>query len=357
MRCDQVQGLFSEIYDGEAVQADLAEHLQNCPACRLEYERFCRLLDELKQLPEPELPQGFHESIMAKIRELAQQDKPAHTAVERQFVVHRGQRDASRRRQTAKKAASISRRWASVAAAACVLLMSLWAVRVFDLPGARLADSPAYNMAMPEMTDLAPAGTQAAPVAPPDDDHFMVAAEDEAAADEWYTEDLFDEDTPRDANHRMAEPALEAVDDEYFGDEYSMETAPQSAAVPQEARVGDSYGDYDSMVDFSEEAEEEPGTTWAGFDNDISEEDYPEFEAITMYQVAGDYVIPDTAPFAPVAITMQAHDADDMVFALGLTGGEGISPWDIAFAGGIIVLLIALAAMIWDFHKNRAKKG
>ena len=71
MRCDVVQGLFSEIYDGVAEhQAVLAKHVKDCPVCAEEYKSYSQMLDELKLLPEPELPFGFHEMAMAKVQAL-----------------------------------------------------------------------------------------------------------------------------------------------------------------------------------------------------------------------------------------------------------------------------------------------
>lgn len=131
MRCQDVQGLFSEIYDGIAAeQAILVKHLQECSTCAAEYESYCRLLNELKQLPEPEIPPNFHEIMMAKIREVASLE---NNAASMQELTLRKWQKTARARKPAQKAYAAARRWASVAAAACLLLVSMWAVHSFDL--------------------------------------------------------------------------------------------------------------------------------------------------------------------------------------------------------------------------------
>ena len=352
MRCAQVQGLFSEIYDGIA-EAGATQHLLDCPACAAEYKRFSQLLDELRQLPEPGLPVGFHESMMEKVREAALLDKDNPHKLK--IVTGKGKGAAKPSRHTTKKAASISRRWAGVAAAACVLLISLWAVRVFDLPGARLADSAAYNMMLPQAESVAPAA-----------DFFVAAdAEDEAADDmvmgEPVTEEMFDEDAPLYPQQRMAP----AETDEEYGLEYNAESAIQYAAASAAPMVDQPPSEIaPGIFSVEEDAEEEPGL-WAdlaggiredGYSDDIDRE-YADVRWGEGRQLYGRDVsdIPELVLRDTNAITMRVYGIDDMSFELYLAGGGGISPWDIAFIGGIALLCIALGAMLWNYHKT--KKG
>ncbi|MCL2377886.1 MAG: hypothetical protein FWC77_02050 [Defluviitaleaceae bacterium] len=136
MRCHNVQELFSEIFDGAAEeQAILVKHIQECPICAAEYEDYSRFINELRQLPAPELPANFHETIMAKVREIALSEDSIPGRPE--FIVTKQKaisptKPPQKRMHTNPYAAA--RRWASVAAAACLLLVSLWAMRVFDMP-------------------------------------------------------------------------------------------------------------------------------------------------------------------------------------------------------------------------------
>ena len=145
MRCIDVQAQFSEIYDGVAErQAVLAKHLINCPVCAAEYESYSQLLNDVKFLPEPELPEGFHDTIMSKISAIA---PPSDHAIDEiiQGLNRRKNRVPQRRRNTTFA------RWAGVAAA-CLLMVSLWAANSFELP-MRRDMFVTYDMVMPQAAD------------------------------------------------------------------------------------------------------------------------------------------------------------------------------------------------------------
>jgi len=150
MRCDDVRGLFSEIYDDVAdEQAALLSHIENCPECKAEYESYSKLFDELKELPEPELPIGFHDSIMEKIQALV---PPTDRTID-ELLENIETRNRIRKNGINKKGRQVTRRWAGVAAAACLLLASLWAMRTFDWPGMRSDEAfdMAYSLPQPVM--------------------------------------------------------------------------------------------------------------------------------------------------------------------------------------------------------------
>jgi len=132
MRCCEVQEHFSEIYDNQAEgQALLLEHIENCPECLAEYKAFSQLFDDVRAIPEPELPNGFHEKAMANIRAIL----PLNDSTIDNIIGGMETRDRIRESKYTKKSArtrsthSAARRWAGIAAAACLLLVSLWAVR------------------------------------------------------------------------------------------------------------------------------------------------------------------------------------------------------------------------------------
>lgn len=65
MKCEDVLGLFSVFYDKETECADeISAHLKKCPACALEYKNFCKIIKEIRKLPAPQLPSGFHDELM-----------------------------------------------------------------------------------------------------------------------------------------------------------------------------------------------------------------------------------------------------------------------------------------------------
>ncbi|MCL2216469.1 MAG: hypothetical protein FWB91_05535 [Defluviitaleaceae bacterium] len=77
MDCDDIRGLFSEYYDGGESDEDVSEHLAGCSVCASEYEEYRRLIDELQNLPVSEPPFGFHENLMAGVRNYAEKNRQA----------------------------------------------------------------------------------------------------------------------------------------------------------------------------------------------------------------------------------------------------------------------------------------
>jgi anti-sigma factor RsiW len=67
MKCEDVRESFSEYYDGER-DDKVAAHLKDCAACASEYESFCNLIDEIRALPEPQLPSGFFDDLMYVVK-------------------------------------------------------------------------------------------------------------------------------------------------------------------------------------------------------------------------------------------------------------------------------------------------
>ena len=252
MRCNHVQGLFSEIYDGIAEeQAILVQHLQECPSCAEKYASFCRLIDELRALPQPEVPEGFHETVMAKIRALPPDELEAAAPKIINFPQPQNKALA--------KAATAARRWASVAAAACVLLVSLWAMRVADFQWAT-------------RSDFAPPAPMFAPAGEPQMQYVMPAAgAAEESAELWSYGAFVDEDDYYGVDFRVFSYADM---DEDSADDYAVALAPraqedlpaepgepQPEAAPDLAeeiqanlRVADEVAQYDEEVTYIERA-------------------------------------------------------------------------------------------------------
>ncbi|MCL2840939.1 MAG: hypothetical protein FWE05_09235 [Defluviitaleaceae bacterium] len=74
MTCDDIRGLFSEFYDDGEADEYLIQHLQECSGCAAEYRAFKRLMIDVQNLPAPELPHNFHESLMARVRKHARKN-------------------------------------------------------------------------------------------------------------------------------------------------------------------------------------------------------------------------------------------------------------------------------------------
>ena len=101
--CDKVRERFSAGYDGKE---NIAVHLQTCPECAAAYGEYKAFIDELRGMPEPELPVDFHKKVMQAVR-----------------AEVRG--DTRRRNKIAG--------WATMAAA-CFLAAVIWTVGIL-LPG------------------------------------------------------------------------------------------------------------------------------------------------------------------------------------------------------------------------------
>ena len=351
MRCTHVQGLFSEVYDGVAEeQAILEKHIQECPACAAEYKSYSKLLDELKNLPMPELPVDFHEKIMAKVRAVAASD----AAGSLELTVHKGRKPASngeppQKKPLAKTNAAV-RRWASVAAAACVLLVSLWGIRVFDvaLPGQRLSDSYIAPTPVTAPMPMYDAITDAR--------FNMQMAEDENID--------FGGIVPESFSNEAAPPMGMAR----AQDQETAAQAPPEAALPPyegiegiQANIMPQYGDMAGGDETFEYVEIE--SIW----DDYTVEADP--DASYDEAVFGRGAAPDAQSWNIPRIQMAAelgHPQVDSV-DLPLTGGQRVlgmsatgamrtardTAWIIALAIGIAALGISLAAIALNIHRKK----
>lgn len=76
MKCDELFKFFSEYYDGEASNAvEINAHLKACSACANEYANFCKMIEEVKNLPEPQPPSGFCDDLMQGVLQHAARKK------------------------------------------------------------------------------------------------------------------------------------------------------------------------------------------------------------------------------------------------------------------------------------------
>jgi hypothetical protein len=68
LKCREVRDLFWENYDndnsGELSLKDIDTPLEKCGACVAEFEKYVKFMDEIRALPEPEMPSDFHEKLM-----------------------------------------------------------------------------------------------------------------------------------------------------------------------------------------------------------------------------------------------------------------------------------------------------
>jgi hypothetical protein len=70
MSCNQCKGLLWQYLAGELTKEDadfVAEHLKICTSCQEEAVQLQKIMDSLKNLPDEELPQGYHEELMEKL--------------------------------------------------------------------------------------------------------------------------------------------------------------------------------------------------------------------------------------------------------------------------------------------------
>jgi len=69
MNCEKYLELISDYLDTNAMDIELKEHLESCSACREELETMQAMVSELNELPAIDLPNGFHERAMSRVRE------------------------------------------------------------------------------------------------------------------------------------------------------------------------------------------------------------------------------------------------------------------------------------------------
>lgn len=87
MGCRERQSTLQEYAAGELASAqcrELEAHLERCAACARDLEAYRLLARGLEQLPEPALPPGFHEELMAEL-----QPQLGRWRVERETRLHR----------------------------------------------------------------------------------------------------------------------------------------------------------------------------------------------------------------------------------------------------------------------------
>jgi len=138
MNCDDARALFSEYYDGEDFDmlAAFSAHLLECSECAEEYNQYAQLMDEVRALPAPVLPVGFHATLMRQVRSASLRKR-------RGFYMP------------------------IVAAAASVLILGFWFAWAFDNDAnfaPAPAPAPAVMMDAPTMDVVAPAPAAGAPM-------------------------------------------------------------------------------------------------------------------------------------------------------------------------------------------------
>jgi len=321
LSCNQVQKLFSEIYDGVAKDmTHLTKHIQECPVCRAEYASYSQFLDEVRQLPEPELPFYFHELSMRNISEHVPPND--HVIDELIEGIKKRERLRDKRQKRTRKASQATTRWAGIAIAACLLIISIFTVRAFDMTS-RLASRDSY--------DAAPAAVAAEMEIIydiPDDAPLMGAAQydasAEAAPDMDFSSDLFDDIMPEmalpadvptewgvDMEHNIS---LESADEIQFYDDEPLDNA--------RVRAGE-YGEF--------EPEDYDGYTMPLPATDIA--------AGVAEQTTDGYVAQTTEETQAVAESLET-------FELSLNGGSPRA-WPFAVFGGVgLTCIVAILFFI-----------
>ncbi len=70
MSCEKCRALLWEFLEGELAKDDkdfVSTHLENCQDCQEEAKQLQKIMDSLKNLPEEELPEGYHAELMGKL--------------------------------------------------------------------------------------------------------------------------------------------------------------------------------------------------------------------------------------------------------------------------------------------------
>jgi len=340
MRCNRVQGLFSEIYDGVAEeQTALLKHIGECPTCAAEYESYGRLINELRELPMPELPDNFHETIMAKIRAIAASED---TTVDRpKFEIHKSNKTAppakTPHRSAFSKTNTMAGRWASIAAAACLLLVSLWGIRVFDMPGVQRYTAE-FDM---------PAPMSAPDVFGIEVFDFSLTGDDYEQDDITVFEPANEEDIPSLRSGFPIMPPQEQSSDDLavdmgwqYGNAQESEGDVAGNIVPWLSDITDQAVSPEALEGVAPEMAHEADTPVA--------------------------VVSETTELGAIPFMMIAADLSDHApaeFDLPLTGGRMVNSiessrfwniaWAIAFAIGFAALGISLAAMTWSIYRKK----
>lgn len=76
--CEKYELLISAFLDGElseAERADVAEHLAACPGCQRYFDDLVAMHDAFGQEEDAPVPEGFGEGVMARVREMPQQEE------------------------------------------------------------------------------------------------------------------------------------------------------------------------------------------------------------------------------------------------------------------------------------------
>lgn len=205
MKCDEVRELFSDFFDGGA--QEISAHLSDCPACASEYENFCELMREIRDLPEPQLPSGFSDAL---VRGVHAEKRKRRRVVYQQFAL---------------------------LAAASVLLAVIWFTGVAENFAPRddvalYTDIAPARLLTGDMADIAPAAGAPMEAADffyeeadvVDEEEILWAAEIEADENEWF----------------FGEPVVDTVEEET---EFEGGLMPQTRAFSSEDGGAWDFGD------------------------------------------------------------------------------------------------------------------
>lgn len=208
--CEEFELLASLVIDEEAApeeQADLAKHMESCPACRAYFEDLKRIHGTFVR-EDASLPEDFAARVMERVRETAQ-DSPEEKEPETQIKVEKKTVPFPRRK-----------RWAALAACCAVVVLSVWAVRMSGgVKEARVTAGslPQDDAAAGARSMDSASAAQASPEAPLKDD--SASLEDAENLDE----------APPPMPEEYAAPAESAAKEDAGEGEYDRQTQPEPA--------------------------------------------------------------------------------------------------------------------------------
>ena len=297
MNCSEATKQFSDIYDNQPSEA-FSEHLLSCKSCAQAYEDYAILIKSLRDLPEPDMPADFHESLMTYVRE--------NTKKQAKVIPFKLKEEHINENKQAAVKTKNKQSWYikyGTLAAASLLLVTLWFSGVF---------SPQTNQASRFMYEQPAA----------------VTMQVELAVDEHETDDIEFRGTERIERHSFD-----------FG-------APAVGTAPSAGIGGTPEA---SPPGIFARAAADDDSTWSAADS---------FERPESEDITADSVDEFTVFTEDVYFLQQNIDSFDFLFfdyynVQMIPIASGQNAWIIAAVAGIIPLSMGLFAVIYAIIKNK----
>ena len=187
MDCNECRELFSEYYDAycdvknakaSTSHSKIKAHLEQCGDCMAAYNEYAFLFNEVRNLPEPEMPENFHKTLMKYVQE-NKEDLPFYTSlvdddtasplsdIHSQLSIPEQGRGMSRVMPfiTKQRKRAITRITPIITVAASLIFIVLWVGGVFYTPSQPTEYIPIVNFSA-SLEGALPAGRDGRAVIP-----------------------------------------------------------------------------------------------------------------------------------------------------------------------------------------------